>query len=342
MDLFPAPDFESDDEELISPAQLPGVPVERPFFTMRDRVFDTPCQRSLQYDSGHPVYSTPSCKVYIARTLADPPIFYALKASTYVRRIRHENEMYQMVGDFPTIISCFDMWMSKGSAFLQLELAEMGSIRQRLFEYTPAQVWAIFAHIASALDFLHSKNVMHLDVSPANILESGGVFKLADFGTALKFGEFAEDCEGAGPYVSPEALAYPSGRHPVGAATDIFCFGVLMMELLGKKLAPRGASSGYPALRRGEYDLGFISEEFAFVKDMLNPDPSRRPTAAALCRMPRVRAEMKLIAKDGGQLSPPAAAATPVAPTNKLPPETPYAARYSGKGRRIMFDDEFL
>ena len=55
-----------------------------------------------------------------------------------------------------------------------------------------------------------------------------------------------------------------------------------------------------------------------------------------------VRAEMKLIAKDGGQLSPPAAAATPVAPTNKLPPETPYAARYSGKGRRIMFDDEFL
>ena len=342
MDLFPAPDFGSDDEDTIPPAQLPGVPAEHPFCTMRDRVFDTPCQRLLRYDSSHPVYSTPSCKVYIARTTTDPPTFYALKSSTYVRRIRHESEMYQAVGDFPTIISCYDMWMSKGSAFLQLELAEMGSIRQRLFEYTTAEIWAIFAHIISALEFLHSKSVMHLDVSPANILESGGVFKLVDFGTALHFGEFAEDCEGAGPYVSPEALAYPSGSHPVGAATDIFSFGVVMMELLGKKLAPRGASSGYPALRRGEYDLGFITEEFAFVKEMLHPNPSQRPTAAVLCRMPRVRQEMKRIEKATEKKPAVPATATPVAPANRMPPETPYAARYSGKGRRIMFDDEFL
>ena len=342
MEFFPAPDFGSDDEdEPLTPAQLPGVPVERPFFAFQDRLFDTPCPISLAYDSQHPVYATSSCHVFIARTVHDPPSFYALKSSTYVSRIRREFNTYQHLGDHPTIVKCYDMWMSHGSAFLQLELAERGSIRRELFEYSRSQIWTIFSHVITALAFLHGQGLMHLDVSPANILEtSKGVFKLADFGTALRIGEFTEDCEGAGPYVSPEALAFPGGAHPVGAATDVFSFGVVMMELVGKKLAPRGSSPGYTNLRRGEYDLGFIDPEFDFVRQMLDPDPGKRPTSGELAQMERVKEEMEKCQNMEDVIDEPVVLKTPTAPTVRRPPETPYLKKYSG-GRRIMFDDEF-
>jgi hypothetical protein len=45
-----------------------------------------------------------------------------------------------------------------------------------------------------------------------NILRGDATFKLVGFDTLTRIGDFAE---GAGPYISLEALAYPHGPHPV-------------------------------------------------------------------------------------------------------------------------------
>ena len=359
---FPLPDFGDDDEQDIkggSPA-ISGLPDENPFVGRSRFSFNHPTSRNLMYDST-PIYSTSSCRVFIARNSIEPPTFYALKSSMFVRRIRYEFDFYQKIGSHPTIISCYDMWIQTGCAFLQLELAPLGSIRRELFQFNNDQIWMIFSHIVYALSKIHSSGYMHLDISPSNILHCqrdakmasivngcsvrSSVFKLADFGTALQFGAFDEDCEGAGPYVSPEALAYPHTEFKVGAPTDIFSLGVVMMELVTKKLAPR-ENRNYENLRNGTFDLSIIPKEFDFVAKMLNPNPEKRPTAEQLLNIKRVSQEIKKLtsSKGKGKIisgNTDLKAVTPVVPTNKLPPETPYSSKYSVK-RKIIFDDDEL
>ncbi|KAH0802951.1 CAMK family protein kinase [Histomonas meleagridis] len=138
-----------------------------------------------------------------------------------------------------------------------------------------------------ALQILHSHELMHLDVSPGNILMTNdGHFKLADFGTLTKINHFTEGDEGAGPYVSPEALAYPNGIHLVTTATDIFSFGVVLMEAVTGKNAPRGGSQGYAKLRKGEIGVGHgiyqtncTPELRDLINSMMRPNPSERPSA---------------------------------------------------------------
>lgn len=185
---------------------------------------------------------------------------------------------------------------------------------------------------------------MHLDVSPANILRCktnvGDVFKLCDLGTTLPVGKFEEDCEGAGPYVSPEALRFPNLGVPVGCPTDIFSFGIVMMEVLTHKAAPRSYPK-YDDLRNGKFDLSIIPDEFAIVRDMLNPNPDKRPTAEYLVNLPFLQKEIERLEEITKEYDfiPPGVADSPVYRPPKIPPETPYVKRYRGKGEKRLLDD---
>ena len=87
-----------------------------------------------------------------------------------------------------------------------------------------------FIIIGRALAYAHSKQILHRDVRPANILISkDGQVKMADLGTSryLKEGPFASTRIGSPPYMAPE--------HFQGKATyqsDLYSFGVLMYECL--------------------------------------------------------------------------------------------------------------
>jgi membrane-associated tyrosine/threonine-specific cdc2-inhibitory kinase len=147
----------------------------------------------------------------------------------------------------------------------------------------------IIHDIGSALSVLHENGWMHLDVSPANILVADNVFKLADFGTMLEIGEFCIGCEGAGPYVSPEALDSVDLGNSVNGATDIFSLGVVLLECASGKQAPRGGESVYRELRNDGILLGspgfpcdYSEELMCLVNRMLCSDPETRPRAEQL------------------------------------------------------------
>lgn len=239
--------------------------------------------RGYQIDVSDPLRCTRNSAVYAAsQSKSGKPS--ALKVSSYKKRLAHEFENRRSLPESPFLVESVSFFEDSDHAVLEMELCD-GDIRTR--QFTEQDLWILVHDIGTALSVIHSHNFMHLDVSPGNILlNEGPMFKLADFGTMLPVGEFDVGCEGAGPYVSPESLEFPDGPHSVGTASDIFSFGLVLLEAATGVAAPRGGTPNYRALRRGEIKLGEgaytcdLSPEFVqLVNQMIDVTPSRRPTA---------------------------------------------------------------
>lgn len=78
-----------------------------------------------------------------------------------------------------------------------------------------------------ALSYLHRRNILHLDLKPANVLYNGNVIKVVDFGLATKIG-YAGNVSGTLPYIAPERLL---GKPPT-VGSDLFSVGVILYEIL--------------------------------------------------------------------------------------------------------------
>jgi serine/threonine protein kinase len=93
-------------------------------------------------------------------------------------------------------------------------------------------------------------NFAHLDVKPANILQSkwsDRIYKLADYGNAVRTDQEWEVLEGDRAYLPLELL---QGTCSDKKAADIFSLGISVLELaLGKPLPHDG--DDYHALRAG-------------------------------------------------------------------------------------------
>ncbi|XP_065078521.1 protein Tube-like [Ochlerotatus camptorhynchus] len=84
--------------------------------------------------------------------------------------------------------------------------------------------------IAAAIEYLHSPlvQVVHRDVTLANILLHGATAKLCDFGLVKRVNSMtATEVMGTGPYISPEAM-----RGTVTPALDVYSYGVVLAEVV--------------------------------------------------------------------------------------------------------------
>ncbi|MFJ9185231.1 protein kinase [Streptomyces anulatus] len=98
---------------------------------------------------------------------------------------------------------------------------------------------AVGAQIASVLDTVHRRDVIHRDVKPSNLmLTPGGVVKVLDFGVAALRGVGTLPrltqvgmTVGTPPYMSPEQ----SLANAVGPAADVYALACVLYELLTGK-----------------------------------------------------------------------------------------------------------
>ncbi|MCO6051767.1 serine/threonine protein kinase [Mesorhizobium sp. RP14(2022)] len=112
------------------------------------------------------------------------------------------------------------------------------SLADRLFEETlmEPQAARLAARLCEALAAVHAANLLHLDLSPANIVLPGGKLEdalLADFGLSLAIGECHRDREltqaQSHHFASPEQAA---GAVPLDARADLFALGRVIRACL--------------------------------------------------------------------------------------------------------------
>ncbi len=149
----------------------------------------------------------------------------------------------------PSIVTVHDIGQdeSTGTSFIAMEYVEGHNLKE-LLSHSDTLPWQqiidIISQIADALDFAHSKGIVHRDVKPANIiLLEGGRAKITDFGIAkiasgvanlTTTGQFL----GTPNYMAPEQIK----GSPVDGRTDIFSLGICLYECLTRR-KPFGGDS---------------------------------------------------------------------------------------------------
>lgn len=150
----------------------------------------------------------------------------------------------------PNLIQVFDFGKEGESHFLAMEYVDGWNLAQAISQArlramrVPLPVWRYWMEgILAGIGHLHSRGILHRDISPSNVLLSrGGSVKITDFGIArgalFKNGENA-GWEGKFPYMSPEQVR----GEEASSSSDLFAAAVISAELF---LLRRLLDEGFP------------------------------------------------------------------------------------------------
>lgn len=207
--------------------------------------------------------------------------------------VEREVEIMRML-QHPRLLQLYDAFDdSKKQMILILELIEGGELFERVIDddfVLTEKACAIFVRqICEGIDYMHSKNVLHLDMKPENVLctsRTGNRIKLIDFGLA-RFYEPDKKLQvlfGTPEFVAPEVVNFEM----VGYQTDMWSVGVITYVLLSG-LSPFMGNSELETMAnvtRAEYD--FDDESFEKISDdakdfiavLLVKEKDERPTAS--------------------------------------------------------------
>ncbi len=149
----------------------------------------------------------------------------------------------------PNIVQVIEISLEKGSEFLSMEFLGGGSLESRLENqrWTNHEIAELIRTLATAVQYAHDRGIIHRDLKPANILFTADqVPKIVDFGLAKKIHDDLNATVtgavlGTPCYMSPEQAA--GDDQPVGCGTDIYSLGVILYQVLTKRLPFEGKTA---------------------------------------------------------------------------------------------------
>lgn len=199
-----------------------------------------------------------------------------------IRRLENECKLMAHLGNHQNIVALIDRLVYRNLPMLIMEYAEGEPLSQVLARtavthqvesdyklsdeaaeqeggiiLSPSIIEDIVEQCLTAMEYAHSRGVLHLDIKPANIMVHKGSdgqinVKLTDFGigqtrrdisltsavTALTF--TSEGGVGTPAYMAPEQIE-PDRFGKFGPATDLYSFAVMLYEMLTLRLPFSGA-----------------------------------------------------------------------------------------------------
>nr|XP_020027205.1 serine/threonine-protein kinase 17A [Castor canadensis] len=215
--------------------------------------------------------------------------------------IIHEIAVLELAQDSPWVINLLEVYETPSEMILVLEYAAGGEIfdqcvADREDAFKEKDVQRLMRQILEGVRFLHTHNVVHLDLKPQNILLTSesplGDIKIVDFGLSriMKNSEELREIMGTPEYVAPEILSYD----PISMATDMWSIGVLTYVMLTGISPFLGDDKQETFLNISQMNLSYSEEEFGgvsesaidFIKKLLVKKPEGRATAEECLKHP--------------------------------------------------------
>ncbi|GAA0781646.1 serine/threonine protein kinase [Roseibium denhamense] len=232
--------------------------------------------RARDIESGDPV----AVKVLLASFSRDPLIVDLFKREAKIlRKLKHDAlTQYYVFAKEPEL----------GFYYLAMEFVEGPSLSSRLAAgpLEPEAVYRLVTRLASALQAVHDREVIHRDLSPDNIiLQNGDVTqaKIIDFGISRSNAAgptiIGDGFAGKVNYVSPEQVGIFDGK--VTPRSDVYSLGLVIAEALtGRQIDMGGTQVQIVEKRRTLPPLEGIDMRFRpLLEAMLQPDPANRPAS---------------------------------------------------------------
>ena len=191
------------------------------------------------------------------------------------RRELLEREYYTLAQlAHPRIIEVYDYGVADTGAYYTMELLDGGDLSHG-GQWPWQRACALLVDVASSLSILHSRGLLHRDVSARNVRRGrDDRAKLIDFGALSSIGT-ALEVVGTPPYVPPEALQ----MQVLDARADLFSLGALAYYLLAGRHA-------FPARR------------LADLRDCWRSNPTPMPRLVPGLPQPLVELTMELLSLD--------------------------------------------
>lgn len=187
----------------------------------------------------------------------------------------------------PSFPRCFDAVLDGDRPHLVMELVEgprLSTLIRRQGRLGVEQAIPLILQLASAIHYLGTKGIVHLDVKPKNVMMAPPP-RLIDLSVArtIERARATESPVGTDRYMAPEQCGTWLARE-IGHATDVWGMGVTMHEALaGRRPFPEGDHAGSGPARFPQ----LVRDPEPLPRDV--PDPLASLISAAMSRRPQDR-----------------------------------------------------
>ena len=146
----------------------------------------------------------------------------------------------------PNIVRIHDVFEENGTAYYVMDYIEgesLGDMVKRRGAIPEAEALGYVKDAASALEYIHSKNINHLDINPDNLMKrkEDGRIIVIDFGVAKQYA--AVISEGCTPACisygySPAVLYRKNGEQSFSPQSDVYALAATLFKLLTGNTPP--------------------------------------------------------------------------------------------------------